>query len=272
MINNYFTDIHNHIIFSIDDGAENLEKSIRMIEQALDSNIRQIVATPHITEVTDERVAERIKKHFQELEDEMIRQKLPVKIFLATELYYNDRIYNWLKEPWVTFNGNQVYFLFELPLFDSPDGIGDFIFQIRLKGYQPILAHPERYIYLHNKLSTLIQWQQQGCLMQMNAGSITGQFGNEVLSMAKKLLLANFYSFAASDAHDIVSRDFKVLPKAFEIANDLITQEEAENLFIINPDKAIKGEPITQSRIDEEILTESWFEGIIKSIKNFKLH
>lgn len=272
MSDTFFTDIHNHIIFSIDDGAENLDKSISMLEQAAEFNIRQLAATPHITDLTDQSIIDRIKKHFEQLKDVIIKYEMPVDLFLAAELIYNDQIYDWLKKSWVTFNGNQKYFLFEVPLFNLPDGIGEFIFQVKLKGYEPILAHPERYIYLHKNIDQLIRWRQQGCLMQMNAGSLIGQFGNEVLSITKKLLAANYYTFVASDAHDIESRNFKVLPKAFEIANGLVPQEIAENLFIINPDKAIKGELVSQTSIDEEVLKDNWFGRVIKSIKNFNLY
>ena len=268
----FFTDIHNHIIFSVDDGAKNLENSLLMVEQAAECNIRQIAATPHITDLTDQLVINHIKENFENLKNEISKHGFPVDIFLAAELMYNDRIYNWLKIPWVTLNCNKTYFLFELPLFDLPDGVSDFIFQVKLNGFEPIMAHPERYIYLYKKLDKLIQWQQQGCLMQMNAGSLTGQFGNEVLSMTKKMLTSNFYSFVASDAHDIESRDFKVLPKAYEIAKGLFPLDNVEYLFKVNPDKAIKGESISQTSINEDMLKENWFGSLINSIKKFKLH
>ncbi|HEM49506.1 MAG TPA: hypothetical protein ENO27_04775 [Caldithrix sp.] len=122
-------------------------------------------------------------------------------------------------------------------------------------------------MYLHKNLDELIQWHNQGCLMQMNAGSLIGQFGNEVMIMTKKLLRSNFYSFAASDAHDTESRNFKVLPKAYEIALDLADQETTKNMFILNPDKALKGEPISQTFMNEGIIQKNWLDKLINSIK-----
>ena len=272
MNNTYFSDIHNHIIFSIDDGAKDLDKSIQMVEQAADCNIGQIAATPHVTDLTDEIIVEHIKANFNHLKDEVAKRNIPVDLFLAAELIYNDRINYWLDKTWVTLNGNESYFLFELPLFDLPNRVSDFIFQTNLKGFRPILAHPERYVYLHKHLDRLIQWHNQGCLMQMNAGSLTGQFGNEVMSVAKKLLAVNLYSFAASDAHDTESRNFKVLPKAYEIAMDLTPSENVDNLFKLNPDKAIRGIPVSQTLIDEELIQKNWYDKLINSIKKFKLH
>lgn len=272
MDDTFFTDLHNHVIFSIDDGAENLDNSMLMVEQAAECNVHTIVATPHITDLTDDLIVKRIKKHYEELKNAISKRKIPVDLVLASELIYSDQIFDWLKKSWVTFNSNRKYFLFELPLFDLPNGVGDFIFQVKLKGFEPILAHPERYIYLHKKIDQLIQWRQQGCLMQMNAGSLTGQFGNEVLSITKKFLAANFFTFVASDAHDVDSRSFKVLPKAFEIVSDLVSQEIADDLFKTNPHKAVKGESISQLFLDEDIIEKHWFDGIIKSLKKFKLH
>ena len=272
MNDTFFSDIHNHIIFSIDDGAKDLDKSLQMIDQAAECNIGQIAATPHITDLTDELIIDRIKDNFNHLKNEIKNRDIPVDLFLAAELIYNDRIDYWLEKPWVTLNGNKSYFLFELPLFDLPNGVSDFIFQSKLRGIVPILAHPERYIYLHKSEDKLIQWHNQGCLMQMNAGSIIGQFGNEVMSMTKKMLSANFYSFVASDAHDTESRNFKVLPKAYEIALELTSLEKVENLFKINPDKAIKGKPISQTFINEELFQVRWLDRLINSIKKFKLH
>ena len=123
-----FSDIHNHIIFSIDDGAKDLDKSLQMIDQAAECNIGQIAATPHITDLTDELIIDKIKDNFNQLKNEIKNRDIPVDLFLAAELIYNDRIDYWLEKPWVTLNGNKSYFLFELPLFDLPNGVSDFIF------------------------------------------------------------------------------------------------------------------------------------------------
>lgn len=270
MSDTYFTDIHNHIIFSVDDGIKSLDKSIRMLEQAVACNICQIATTPHVSNLADTSNIDRINRHFDQLKDAVSKKSIPVDIFLGAELMYNDRAYDLKKVSRITINGNQKYFLFELSLFALPTRVGEFIFQAKLKGLEPVLAHPERYFYLHKNIDQLLRWRQQGCLMQMNAGSLTGQFGKEVVSITKKLLTANFYTFAASDAHDIKSRNFKVLTKAYEIANQLISAEKAEHLFKINPDKAVKGKSISQEHMNENKIEKKWLIGKIKSIKNFK--
>jgi protein-tyrosine phosphatase len=107
--------------------------------------------------------------------------------------------------------------------------------------------------------------------MQMNAGSLAGQFGEEVESFTKRLLEANFFSLASSDAHNVEGRNFKVLVKAYEIAKDILSTENADKLFKINTNRAVKGNPIEPDSVNEEILNRSWFSGILDSIKNFRI-
>ena len=271
MSDQQFTDIHTHIIFSVDDGAKDLDHSLRMVEQAAENGVGQILATPHITDVMGEQNGEKIRKHFNELSEKVLKDKLPIRIYLGSELYFNDRIYDWLHQDWSSFNNNQKYLLFELPLFDLPEGVADFIFNVKLKGITPILAHPERYIYFHKKFDVILNWYQQGCLMQMNAGSLTGQFGDEVSTFTRKLLEAGVYSFVASDAHDTEGRNFKVLGKAYEIANDILAKEQVDKLFIENPARSIRGELIEQNTIVQEFLEKNWIKELVTKIKNFRL-
>jgi len=271
MKQSFFTDIHSHFIFAIDDGAENQERSLCMLEQAADCNIRQLVATPHITDLMDDHISEHIQKNFNQLKKEIAKRKIELDIYLGSELFYCDQIESWLQNPWATINNNRTYLLFELPLFDLPDKVGDFIFQCKLNGLTPILAHPERYIYLQKNLDYLLNWRQQGCLMQMNAGSLTGQFGEEVESFTKRLIEANFFSLASSDAHNVEGRNFKVLVKAYEIAKDILSTEDVNKLFIENTNNAVKGNPIDPAALNEDVLNRSWFGGILDSLKNFRI-
>lgn len=270
MTRSFFTDIHSHFVFGIDDGAANAEQSWQMLEQAVACNIGQLLATPHITDLTNPDLLERLQRHFQQLREQISLKALPLQIFLGAELFYNDRIFGWLEFPWATLNNNRLYFLFELPLFDLPDRVSDFIFQSRLKGYFPILAHPERYIYLQKNIKQLLAWHQQGCLMQMNAGSLTGQFGREVETLTKRLLEAHFFSFVASDAHNSEGRSFKVLEKAYEIAKGIISIEKANDLFIANPDHAVKGLPVIQDPLIEEALERTWLNSFLNSLRKLK--
>lgn len=267
-----YTDIHSHFLFNIDDGAESIRQSLEMIDEAQRRGITHLLATPHVTDNMTRQINDRIIEHFQQVEKKVNEQQLKIKVSLGSELFYSDRVSEWLHYPWATFNNNQKYFLFELPLFDLPEGVGQFIFDNRLKGMTPILAHPERYLYLRDNIDQLTGWYRQGCLMQMNAGSLTGHFGGRVVEFTKRLLQQRLYHFIASDAHDINFRNYNALDEASRDAAQYVDESYLQALFKTNPERAIAGQEIRQHELNEEELKENWikkFFGPLKKIKTF---
>lgn len=262
-----FTDIHSHYIFSVDDGAKSIEQSIEMIKQAAASNIDHLLATPHATDLTNRKISSRILKHFAEVKTKAKEEQIAVQLSLGSEIFFHQRVSDLYEYPWFTFNNNKKYLLFELPLYDMPEKVGDFIFKCRLKGLRPVLAHPERYLYLHDKIETLLSWHRQGCLMQMNAGSLLGQFGQKIADKAKIWLEASFYGFIASDAHELKFRNYETLPAAYKVAGDIIGTNELNEIFYENPQKAINGYVIVQTEADEQSMTKGWLDKFYFSLK-----
>ncbi len=267
-----FTDIHSHYIYSVDDGARDIDQTLTMLKAAQRRNIRHLLATPHITEETDQAVSDRILSHFEIVRQKAKAEGIDIELSLGSEIFFGSHIDKHFAFPWATFNNNGKYFLFELPLFDLPTGVGDFIFNSKLQGRTPILAHPERYLYLRNNVSILLGWYRQGCLMQMNAGSLTGHFGQKVADFSKKLLSMGLYHFIASDAHDNNFRNYKALEEAYQEAALFLEDDELERLFHINPQKALSGSPIAQREIHDDILKESWLRKLFSPLRQIKWH
>ncbi len=263
-----FTDIHSHFLFSVDDGAQTELQSLDMLQQAAEQKITHLLATPHATDLTTEAVSERFLDNFKKIQDLIAEGNIGIKISLASELYFSPHIYDWIKYPWATFNNNRKYLLFELPLFEMPREVKEFIFQCRLEGITPILAHPERYSYMNKNVEVLFDWYHQGCLMQINAGSITGQFGSRAEKLSAKLIQARLAHFVASDAHETEYRNYKQLPKAREILSERIAPEYLDELFSINPQKALDGQPFDTREPDERVIEDNWFsyQGILNKI------
>ncbi len=263
-----FVDIHSHFLFGVDDGAKNQGDALQMLREAAEENIRHLVATPHATDLTNEIISDQFQKHFSILQEQIAQEKLDIEISLGSELYFSDKIYNWMKYPWATLNNNKKYLLFELPLYELPNKVDDFIFQCKLEGITPILAHPERYVYLRKNLSKIKNWHRQGCLLQVNAGSITGLFGLAVAQLAKRLILSGMAQFIASDAHDSKYRNYSVVTKAYDVLSGLIPDDYLEQLFYINPQKSIEGKDIDPFEVDERLLRDSIysFRGIYQRI------
>jgi protein-tyrosine phosphatase len=264
-----FADLHSHFLPDLDDGAASVSDTMEMLQMAQDLNIRRLVATPHTTDQFREEIAFAIQTRFKEIAG-LIREKdLQLDIYLAAELFYNESINVWLAQKWTTINGNGKYFLFELPMFRKPEGVGDFIFRCRLKGLTPVMAHPERYIYLRDDPDTLLTWYHQGCLMQLNAGSLVGHFGSEVSNFSRKLLAMKFYQIVASDAHNTNSRSYGALTAARDTAAELLAGDELDRIFYKNPLGLIRGDSIVQSVLDEDRLS-GWWPGLIDSIRRLR--
>lgn len=261
------TDIHSHFVFQVDDGAVSLKDSLLLLEQAAEAGIRNLAATPHITEMATVEGGNRIERNFLKIRESVVQNQIPVNVYLASELYFSEFIYQWKNASWYTFNGNNKYLLFELPLFDLPVNVADFIFQCKLQGVSPILAHPERYLYLHNRRDLLQSWYNMGCLMQMNAGAIMGDFGQRIMRFADQLLRMKLYHFVASDAHDLENRNYKSLPAAFQKISGMAGSDYVQSLFIDNPQKAIEGQPVEVHEINRNVIPGSGFKKLLEKMK-----
>lgn len=254
-----FTDIHSHFLFAVDDGAKNEQVALEMLRQAEECGITHLLATPHATELTNDAISTQFLEHFKILENMIDAEGLQLKLFLASELYFNAHVYELLKYKWATFDGKGKYLLFELPLYEMPRQVSDFIFQCKLSGITPILAHPERYSYLRKNTEKLLEWQRQGCLMQINAGSILGHFGESTAAFTFKLMRSNMANFVASDAHDTKYRNYGVLEKARQVLSEITSDDKLDDLFYENPKRAILGEPIESGEVDELVFQEHFF-------------
>ena len=93
------------------------------------------------------------------------------------------------------------YLLVEMSYLFESLNINETLFNIQIKGYQPILAHPERYIYYFKDISRIKKLKEKGCLLQLNLLSISGYYGKEVKHLAQAFLEDNLYDFAGSDLH-----------------------------------------------------------------------
>ncbi len=249
----YYIDIHSHYLFAVDDGSPNIEQSLAMLKQAAAQNIAIVQATPHATDLTNDVVSKQFLENFSRLQQQVRKAGITVDILLASELFFSPHIYEWLQYPWATFNNQKKYLLFELPLYKMPEGVGDFIFQCQLKGIHPILAHPERYIYLHRRREVLLDWNRQGCLMQMNAGSLLGQFGQEVGQFSRQMLQAQMIHFIASDAHDVEFRNYEVLQRSRQQIEDFLPRWYLDQLYFANAEKALAGEKLAPLKADENL-------------------
>ncbi|MCA9731006.1 MAG: hypothetical protein H6696_13625 [Deferribacteres bacterium] len=231
-------DIHTHLLPGIDDGSPDWDETMRMVYQAYEDGTTDIAITHHILSDQDYARESEILEKFEELKTRVADAQLGLKFHLAAELFYHHEIE--LNHKISTFNDNKKYFLVEFPMQGIPRYVDDKFFEFIIDKITPILAHPERNLGIINKPERAFEFVQRGVMLQMNAGSLNGDFGEDVRAMAESLLDARLIHFVGSDGHDTKRRPIK-MKRAYHQIVDRFGQNVADSLFRENPAKAMQG-------------------------------
>jgi protein-tyrosine phosphatase len=191
------TDMHSHILPGIDDGSPDVATSIRFVKALQELGFNQLIATPHIFKELYPNTPETIRAANDLLQTEMASQNVSLKLCAAAE-YMIDQDFT-LNQPLCALN--QKHLLIEMSYLTETPNISKTIFDIEIKGYQPILAHPERYTFYFKDRSRLRRFKEKGCLLQLNLLSVLGYYGKEVKQLADLLLKEKMYDLAGPDLH-----------------------------------------------------------------------
>lgn len=195
-------DIHNHILWGVDDGSKDFQMSIRMLEIAVASKTTDIILTPHnkperrniyTTEIND--VVEQLQKY-------CISKGINIKFYPGNEIYYRMDVGERIESGKATTMAGSKYVLLEYNPTDDWAYIKNGVDDMLSRGYVPIIAHVERYMAVLDDIDRAYELVNKGCYLQVNAGSVMGDFGYSAKSFSRKLLKANLVSFVASDAHE----------------------------------------------------------------------
>ncbi len=217
------TDLHAHWLPYLDDGAKDLEASLEMLRVYVDLGYEKVIATPHVYQDYYPNTQERILEVFAQVQAEAQRLKIPLALHCAAE-YYLDETFEALLERKALFSLGEGLVLVEQSFFAEHPEIEKIFFAMQLKGYQPVLAHVERYGYYTQLIKKLQYWQEKGIRLQVNLGSLMGKYGPEVQKQAETLVKKGMVDFFATDAHkkeDLVTlqqfkiKDPKVLQSIF---------------------------------------------------------
>lgn len=197
-----FIDIHSHLLPGIDDGAKDLDNSIELIQKMSSYGIKNFITTPHILGSLYPNTPEIIKSKLKEVKSELIKRGITDISIEAAAEYMMDEEFSIILEKGelLTLKDNLV--LVEMSYFSPPNNLFDILFQLGLKGYKPILAHPERYNSYHKNFRIYQKLKNAGCLFQLNLLSLTANYGKEVQKTTERLLKENMYDFVGTDTHN----------------------------------------------------------------------
>ncbi len=230
-------DIHCHILPGIDDGPSDIKESIEMAKIASLDGITKIVATPHIKDTLHPVAA--IKKSIGVLSNRLTEMGIPVEILQGADV--SAMLDVSLLEGYTINNTN--YILIEFPHSHLPKNAKEVLFRMIIKGYYPIITHPERNISVIKNPDLLFELTGAGSLVQITADSLTGAFGADIKECAFYLLKKGAVSFIATDAHSSFQRR-PVLSKGLKVAERIIGKMRATNLVTLNPQAVLSGKPL----------------------------
>ena len=192
-------DMHSHLIPGVDDGAKTPEESLALVRTLAAQGYRKLIATPHVMSDFYFNDPRQIASGFSRLQQAVEDAGIEIELSFAAE-YYLDTVFlnEVLPNGLLTFGDR--YALVEVGMAGWPYNFDDCIFSVLSKGYQAVLAHPERYQY-EQDLEKYRKLKQHGVLLQLNMLSATGYYGPAVKNMALQLLDAGLYDFLGTDMH-----------------------------------------------------------------------
>jgi protein-tyrosine phosphatase len=237
-------DIHSHVLFDMDDGAEDIETSIELCRDSYMNGCDAIVLTPHFLEYSylEDFIEERDMR-ITFLREALEKENIPLEVLPGAELFLSDRVFGADILDDLTINGTK-YMLCEMPLipFDTKN-VTRWFDELIDRGYKPILAHPERYYEFHQNYELIDQLIERDIIFQVNIDSLIGENGSDAQDMAIDMVRNGVAQIIASDAHDLDFRHTRLIEKLNELP-DIISEKLVEKCLIHNPEKIINNEDL----------------------------
>ena len=197
-------DLHSHILYGIDDGSTSIEESIEILKKYEQIGINNIVLTPHYISDGEYKTNNKEKiKLFNILNDRKTKANIKINLYLGNEVYACNNIIELLEKDEIMSINNTKYILIEFPLFCENKEEYNIIHNIVLNGYIPIIAHPERYIYVQKDISILKEYIKLGALLQINKDSLFNKYGKSAKKTVKKIIKKRLATFIGTDIHSI---------------------------------------------------------------------
>lgn len=248
-LSNSFIDIHSHALWGLDDGAGSIKESVELCTMAAETGTSDLFLTPHLMywENADDLFDERNLK-FERLEEIIDEEGIELKLHKGFEILCDDDIFN-IKyfKPYTL--GDTRYVLIEFDFFKTVlEDVISWTDYLKSYGLVPIIAHPERYEFLHSDRDGVDVLSEKGNLFQLNSGSAAGMFGDDVQDFAEEMINRGYADFMGSDAHDLMMRNTD-MAFCFESYSEEINIDMLEKAININPLKLLKDEQIKPQRL-----------------------
>ena len=201
-----YTDMHSHVIWGVDDGAETEEETFRMLREAVEDNIQAIICTPHMTPGVYEFPQNTFEAHFREAENHIKAQNLPLTLHRGGEILYTDNTPRLIREGKVPALAQTNLLLVEFSPTETKEHITNALQKISATGMIPVIAHMERYPAL-TKTRQVQELKEKYCAkVQINARSLLRKQPFFRRGYFDSLFRENLVDFIATDTHSFPGR------------------------------------------------------------------
>ncbi|AOZ98522.1 tyrosine-protein phosphatase [Flavobacterium commune] len=221
-------DIHSHLLPGIDDGAKTFEDSLRLTQALKSFGISQFITTPHIIQHVWENTHEQIIANKNSTVEKLHKNNITIPFQAAAEYLMDDQFVRLFQSnDLLTLKDNHV--LVEMSYINAPIQLYSILFDLRVAGYTPVLAHPERYLFYHKNFNEYEKLKKAGCLFQLNLLAVVGYYGENITKIAESLLQKGMYDFVGSDVHHdnhIAAFEQKIKIKEVQPLKDIIANNQ----------------------------------------------
>jgi len=237
-------DIHAHVLPGLDDGPANMGEALDLARAAHADGIDRIVATPHMLDGVYDAARADVFAGVARLNDALGEHGIPLLVLAGADIHVETEIPQLLRDSQlVTVADRGKHLLLELPSDVVPGKLDQLLFAVQLQGVHPVISHPERNRVIQEDSATLIPLVEAGCLTQVTAASLVGDFGRQVQDCARGLFEYRMAHFVATDMHDTRHRAPRLSAAAAELT-ELIGDEEAKEVLEENPEALLHGRHI----------------------------
>jgi tyrosine-protein phosphatase YwqE len=210
-----YCDMHSHLIPGLDDGATDLDNSVKMIRGMHDLGYRKLITTPHVMSEMYKNTGEGILAAYEKLQTRLAQESIPVTVTPAAEYFMDEYFDDLLNTEAQLLPLKENLILVEFSFIRQPVEVKEMLFKLQIRGFTPVIAHPERYLYFGAHKNWYDEMKQQGCLFQLNLLSLCGFYGKKQEELAQYLIKKKYVELVGSDMHNL--RHLEIMKHASSI-------------------------------------------------------
>ena len=238
---NRLIDIHSHILYGIDDGSGSIDESINIIKSLKNIGFTDLIITPHYIDGTNYNANNKDKLLILDnIKKRLDLEGIDINLYLGNEVFIFNDMYEYIGKNEIMTLNNSNYLLMEVPFVQKINNLEDFLFRLISKGITPVIAHPERYVFLQKDKDLIKKYIDMGVLFQGNYACITNRYGSSSKKLFKYYLKKGYYTYLGTDVHHENSSFYKDFNKMKKKIISIIGEEEFIKLSCTNPLELIK--------------------------------